>query len=63
MVAAELAELIGVPPPDIDDPGNIGIDGSIMLINVTTEGLGLLYRAEFGFSNCIESASTLSDGM
>jgi len=42
VVAAELAELTGVPPPAIAEPGIIGMEGSIMPINVTTDGLGLL---------------------
>lgn len=42
VVAAEFAELTGVPLPAMDDPGRTGIEGSIMPINVTTEGFGLL---------------------
>jgi len=62
VVAALFAELTGVPLASIADPGRTGIDGSIMLIKVTTEGLELLYRSEFGFSNSTESVSTLSAG-
>lgn len=42
VVAALFAVLIGVPEFCIADPGRMGIDGSIMLIKVATEGLGLL---------------------
>lgn len=42
VVAALFAELTGVPPAAMEDPGRMGIEGSIMLIKVTTEGLLLV---------------------
>jgi hypothetical protein len=41
VVPAAVAELIGVPP-DIVEPASTGIEGSIILIKVLTEGLGLV---------------------
>lgn len=63
VVAAELAELIGVPPPAIADPGKTGIEGSIIPIKVTTDGLELVYKSELGFNRFIARVSTLSAGM
>lgn len=59
---AAVAELTGVPPA-IVEPASTGIEGSIILIKVLTEGLGFVYSAEFGFSRRRESGSTCSDGI
>jgi hypothetical protein len=56
-VPAAVAELIGVPPA-IVEPASTGIEGSIILIKVLTEGLEFVYSAEFGFSRRRESWST-----
>jgi hypothetical protein len=45
------------------EPASTGIEGSIMLISVLTEGFGLVYNAEFGFSRRSESGSTCSAGI
>lgn len=61
-VDAAFALLMGVPP-FIDVPAKRGIEGSIMPINVWTEGLEFLYRAELGLSNATERGSTISAGI
>lgn len=61
-VPAAVATLMGVPPL-MDEPASTGIDGSIMLISVLTEGFGFVYNAEFGFSRRRDSGSTCSAGM
>lgn len=61
-VPAAVAELLGVPP-DMVEPASTGIDGSIILIRVLTEGFGFVYNAELGFSKSRESGSTCSAGI
>ena len=47
----------------MDEPASRGIEGSIMLISVLTEGFGFVYSAEFGFRRRSESVSTCSGGI
>lgn len=61
-LAAAPALLTAVPPL-IDVPAKTGIEGSIIPISVCTDGLELVYSAEFGLSSATERGSTMSAGM
>jgi hypothetical protein len=61
-LAAAFALLIGVPPL-IDVPARTGIEGSIILISVLTDGFGLVYSNELGLSSATDRGSTMSAGM
>ena len=63
VVEAELAELTDVPPPDMADPGMTGIEESIILMSVATDGLGSENSLELAFSKSRLSVSTWSAGM
>jgi hypothetical protein len=47
----------------MDEPARTGIEGSIMLIKVLTDGLGFVYSAELGLSRRRESGSTIWAGI